>query len=126
MSKIIGSSPLFFVRNLAASVDHYHEVLGFTRPTLWGDPPNFAIPQRDGFSVMLSETEGVEIAPNGRLDQWDAYFWCTGLDALYHELEANGANVVYAPVDRPLYGMREFAVKDIDGYMLAFAEDSGA
>ncbi len=126
MSKIIGSSPLFFVKDLLASVDYYHDVLGFSRPQLWGDPPGFAIPARDEFRVMLSQVEGEEISPNGRFDQWDAYFWCDGLDALFREFEQNGANIAHAPVDRPLYGMREFAVKDIDGYMLAFAEDTAS
>ena len=126
MSKIIGSCPLLFVNDLLASVDHYHDVLGFSRPQMWGDPSGFAIPERDGFSVMLSQIEGDEIAPNGRFDQWDAYFWCHDLEALFREFESNGANIVHAPVERPLYGMREFAVKDIDGYMLAFAEDTNS
>jgi hypothetical protein len=126
MSKIIGASPLFFVRNLPPRWITTTRFSDSRDPRCGGIRRTSPSPSVTGFSVMLSEAEGVEIAPNGRLDQWDAYFRCSGLEELYHELEANGANIVHAPVDRPLYGMREFAVKDIDGYMLAFAEDAGA
>ena len=128
MSKIVASSPHFLVSDLPASVDYYHAVLGFSRPPLYGDPPGFAMPARDGFVVMLNQAEGADagekISPNGNLGEWDAYFWSTEVDDLFREFERNGANVAYAPVDRPLYGMCEFAVKDPDGYMLVFAADS--
>jgi hypothetical protein len=34
MTKLIASSPFFFVKDLIASVDYYHQVLGFSRPDL--------------------------------------------------------------------------------------------
>lgn len=123
MSKIIASCPHFFVKDLRAAVDHYHEVFGFTKPSLWGDPPGFAMPSRDGFIVMLNQVDDIEPRPNGLKDCWDAYFWCVGVDELFEDFRRRGATVAYEPADQELYGMREFAVRDLDGYLLAFAED---
>ena len=32
---------------------------------LWGDPPSFAMPSKDGFVIMLSYEEGKAPRPNG-------------------------------------------------------------
>jgi hypothetical protein len=67
---------------------------------------------------MLSEVaDKARIRPNesdGGL--WDA-------DALFTKFTAKGAVVAYPPVDRGLYDNREFAIRDLDGYMIASAHD---
>jgi uncharacterized glyoxalase superfamily protein PhnB len=45
----------------------------------------------------------------------------TNVDELYRELTQKGAAVVYVPVVQP-YGMKEFAVRDPNGYVLGFGE----
>ena len=56
------TAPFFVVRNLKESVEYYHRVLGFNLPELWGEPPTFAMPSRDGFIFMLYQAEeGVEV-----------------------------------------------------------------
>lgn len=50
---LIGIAPYFMVRDLARALNYYCDVLGFARPHLWGEPPTSAMPQRDGFVVML-------------------------------------------------------------------------
>ena len=72
---LIGSAPYFVVSDLAASLDYYCDVLGFNRPPLWGEPPTFAMPDRDGFIFMLKQVEdSSNIQPNRTRDgYWDAY-----------------------------------------------------
>lgn len=122
MSRLLGVCPHFLVSDLGRSLDYYVDVLGFDRPPLWGDPPVFAMPQRDGFIVMLNQADGLTPRPGGE-GTWDAYFWCDDADALYAEVKARGAIVLHPPEDRADYGNREFAVRDPDGYVLAFASD---
>jgi uncharacterized glyoxalase superfamily protein PhnB len=50
------------------------------------------------------------------------FFWVNDVDALYTELAGKAAAVVYAPVIQP-YGMKEFAVRDPNGYVLGFGQD---
>ena len=54
--KIIASAPHFFVTDLMKSLDFYVDVLDFEKPRLWGEPPNFAMPRKDGYIVMLNHT----------------------------------------------------------------------
>ena len=119
-----GTAPYFVVQDVVKSVEYYHKVLGFDSPKLWGQPPTFAMPARDGFAFMLKQAEaGTTIVPNRDQDgYWDAYVWVNDVDALFSELSANGAIVDYEPHIQADYNMKEFAVKDLDGYVIAFGQ----
>ena len=52
---INGTAPLFNVVSVVRSAEFYREVLGFTIPGFWGEPPEFCMPERDGFVIMLAE-----------------------------------------------------------------------
>ena len=121
--KIQASSPHFFVSDLTRSVRFYVDVLGFDEPRLWGEPPCFAMPSRDGFIVMLNQADGKTPRPNGLSDCWDAYFWCDCIDQLHETLISHDADIVHGPEVREYYGMKEIGVRDPDGYMLVFAHD---
>lgn len=121
--RIEASCPHFFVRDLRRSVRFYVDVLGFDEPDLWGEPPSFAMPSRDGFVVMLAESPDFEPSPNGRRDCWDAYFWVDEVDGFYESLLSREVDIVHGPEVRDLYGMKELGIRDPDGYMLVFAED---
>lgn len=123
--RIRSSAPHLFVSDVIRSVDWFVDVLGFDRPTLWGDPPEFAMPKRDGFIVMLQQCPEVAVAPHGAADCWDAYFWIEDVDDYCAELRDRGAEIAEGPVDRPHYGMRELTVRSPDGHLLVFAEDIG-
>ena len=123
MSEIIASSPHFLVRDVVSAGQYYEEKLGFSVPEYWGDPPAFAMPHRDRFIVMLNQVDRLQPAPNGNESIWDAYFWCTGVDALFAEFETAGALIEHGPENRAGYGMREIGVRNLDGYFLVFAED---
>ncbi|MDA0840008.1 MAG: VOC family protein [Planctomycetota bacterium] len=128
MSKLIGSSPLFHVSDVEKSANHYREVFGFDYSKIWGEPPCFCMPRLDGFIVMLSQVDDAsKIKTNGALDgtgeTWDAYFWCDDAYALFDEFRSKGAEIAYEPIHRDYYGMMEFAVRDGDGYTLAFGQD---
>jgi len=124
-NRIVSSCPLFLVQNLQRSLDFYCDKLGFSRPKLWGDPPGFAMPDLDGFIIMLSQTEdSTKIRPNGQYkDTWDAYFWVKNAQQLYEEWKSKNVDFGYKPERKEQYGMLEFTVRDPDGYLIAFASD---
>ena len=123
MKKIVASSPHLLVKDVVVAGSYYEQKLGFTSAEYWGDPPTFAMLHRDNFIVMLNQVDRLPPNPNGREDVWDAYFWCTGVDELHEEFARSGARIYHEPVNREAYGMREMAVRDIDGYLLVFAEN---
>ena len=52
---------------------------------------------------------------------WDVFYWVEGLDALRADLVKRGAKLAY-DLTLQQYGMREFAVRDLDGHVLGFGE----
>ena len=123
--QIRGIAPVFLVRDVIRARDYYADKLGFRTPRMWGDPPTFCIPQRDGMELMLNQVGADdEFQPNSRFDgRFSAYFWVRDADALHAEFEAAGADIVCPLEDQP-YGMREFQVRDPDGHLLGFGHDT--
>jgi len=63
------------------------------------------------------------ITPNEKQGgTWYGVFLVDDADALHAELSANGADVVYGPMIQESYQMKEFAVRDPEGYVLGFGE----
>ena len=96
-------APLFFVRDVVAASEYYVRALGFTQPPYWGDPPAFAMPERDGVVFMLKRAErgdpirsnNPEPAASG--GPWDAYVWVDDARTLHAEMATAGAEVAYGP-----------------------------
>ena len=58
--------PLLKVHDLQRAIRFYCDVLGFREPSMWGDPPCFAMLNRNGLDLMLSLAEKPEhVHPNG-------------------------------------------------------------
>lgn len=122
--QFIGSAPYFLVTDLHKSVDYYCNCLGFDRPELWGNPPDFAMPSRDGYIFMLKQAKNPsEVSSNAQKNHyWDAYIWVNDADALFAEYQKNGAEIHYDICIQQDYDMKEFAIEDPDGYVIAFGQ----
>lgn len=126
--QILGIAPYFLVRDVVKAAEYYRHALGFNYSRFWGVPPSFCMPCRDGAIVMLSQTQDESIIrPNAqarRDESWDAYVWVKDANALYAEVKSRGAIIAYEPLLQEEYGNREFGVRDLDGYLLAFGSDA--
>lgn len=121
--RVLSTTALFVVADLERSIDFYCGKLGFGEPGVWGEPPCFAMLNRDGFDLMLSlgETPG-HVRPNGPDHVWDLYIKVDDLGAEAAALRASGMALDREPSDTE-YGMRELEVVDPDGYRVCLAED---
>ena len=122
--QLLGSAPVLFVKDLLVSVDYYVKVLGFKQPQLWGDPPGFAMPDRDGMIVMLSRQDNHRLI-HPKESIWDAYFWVSDAKSLHEEFKDKGARFRQELMVKEHYGNLEFSVEDPDGYVLSFGQESG-
>jgi catechol 2,3-dioxygenase-like lactoylglutathione lyase family enzyme len=114
---LVGAATIFSVRDLAASVAHYRDVLGFTVTFQYGEPAFYACLCRDEVAIHLRA--GTRWNPgNGAI----AVF-VKDVDALHAELIARGAKVLKPPQDYD-YGMRDFDVTDPDGNQLTFGMET--
>ena len=59
------------------------------------------------------------------MKEWDAYFWCEGLDEYCLGLNEKEATFIHEIEERAYYGVRELAAVDSDGQMIVLAEDMG-
>jgi catechol 2,3-dioxygenase-like lactoylglutathione lyase family enzyme len=104
--------PGLAVTDLMATVEFYTSKLGFTLGFTWGDPPGFAGVNLGEVQVFLSTGTP---SPQGA----DVFFVVGDADELYAFHRANGVEVVEEIGDRE-YGLRDYAVRDPNGYRLAF------
>ena len=110
--------PLLRTADLKGSVAFYTAVLGFTLDAFeeeWG----WASLRRDGIEVMLAAPNAHEPFERPSFTG-SLYFRCDDVDAAWQILE-DRAEVVY-PLESFDYGMREFAVRDNNGYLLQFGQ----
>lgn len=127
MTRFTSVTPNLVVRNIAASLVFYRDVLGFTINMSVPDaPPHvFVGLERDGVPVFLNDVRAAaqdfpamaSTPPGGTATM---FFIVTDVDAL-HALVAPKASVVM-PLKTQFYGMREFAVTDPDGHVITFAQ----
>jgi uncharacterized glyoxalase superfamily protein PhnB len=112
--------PMLRTRDLHATLKFWQEYLGFTCAGL-SEADGWASLCRDRVSVMVA-------LPNAHLPfdrpafTGSFYFTVDDVAALWADLK-DRARVAY-PMEEFEYGMREFAIYDNNGYMLAFGTPS--
>ncbi|MEO6847250.1 MAG: VOC family protein [Chthoniobacterales bacterium] len=114
-------APIFLVKDVVKSAEYYRDFLGFSFDRFWGEPPDFVVLKRGGITIMLNSDEGnvKQSNPNHRTDadvRWDAYITAPNADVLHDEFQKKGV-VVRVIADAP-YGLRDFEIQDLDGYIL--------
>jgi predicted enzyme related to lactoylglutathione lyase len=107
-----GAVPILRVRDLAASVDHYARVLGFSVD--WHDRGIMAGVSRGKCHIMICE--GDQGHPGG----W-VWIGVSDAGALENELIARGAKIRHPATNYPW--AFEMQVEDIDGNVLRFGSD---
>jgi catechol 2,3-dioxygenase-like lactoylglutathione lyase family enzyme len=100
------------VSNVRAAVEFYAEKLGFESAFMQGDPPSFAGVNLDRAQVFL---ERGTPSPKG----CSVYFVVSDADELHEFHRSKGVQIVQALDDRP-YELRDYTVRDLDGYHLTF------
>ncbi len=112
---MVGAATVFVVSDIARSIEHYREVIGFTVAFQYGTPTFYACLCRDEVSLhLLAAHRTNRLAGNGGI-----CIFVADVDAVYSELATRGAKVLKPPQDYA-YGMREFDIVDLDGNQLIF------
>jgi hypothetical protein len=121
MAKLTGVAPILLVKDVVASADYFRNCVGFEHE-LFGDPPTFAICNRDGIALMFAQCDEPPPPHWKILDKmWNAYFWVDNADGLYAELIDKGAKIDYS-IYNTSYGVREFGIQDLDDHDIAFGQ----
>lgn len=119
--KLAGAATVFVVKDIAASIAHYRDVLGFTVTFEYGTPLFYACLCRDEVALHLLAAHRTGRLPgNGAI-----CVFVDDVDGIHAELATRGANVLKPPQDYD-YGMRDFDVVDLDGNQLTFGMANGS
>lgn len=121
---LTGHATVLLVEDVRRATDYYRDALGFDVELYDRIPDHYGYAQRDGCHVHFARFDGVTPRPNSEVvppDMFDAYFWVDDVDRLYGDVVERGAEVVHGPVDQG-YGLREFRIRDPNGYILAFGQ----
>lgn len=121
-------SPNLIAADVNKTVEYYTKTLGFN---LIASVPetgtyHWAMLMRDGITMMFQSLPSLQedlpqlkISSTGSLVTF--YIKVKGLDSLFESLK--GKADIAVDMRTTFYGAREFAIKDLDGYFLMFAED---
>lgn len=122
MSRFTAVAPVLLVSDVIASANYYRDKLGFSYDKLWGEPPDFCMVERDGLTIMLSQTEKAT-KPHWQIEHglWNVYLWVDDAEATYKELIARGATIDYELGPKP-YEVLEFGVRDLDDYDIGIGQ----
>lgn len=115
--KTHGSATTFQVSDLEASLKFYTTVLGFSERFRFGD---YAGVEHGEVQIHLS---GPGSTNKRQVGQGGIYIFCDDCDSYYQEIVARGGRAQAPPKDYE-YGMRDFALEDPDGNLLAFGQES--
>jgi uncharacterized glyoxalase superfamily protein PhnB len=116
-TKLEDIRPVLSVTDMEETVLFYCNVLGFeciSRMEGW------AALRKDQVELMISLPNAHEPFEKPTLTG-SLYFNTTGVDALWEQIK-DKARVVY-PIENFFYGMREFAIRDNNGYILQFGQE---
>jgi catechol 2,3-dioxygenase-like lactoylglutathione lyase family enzyme len=123
-ARILRQSAILFASDLPASIAYWQSKLGFDKYGIFGEPPRFAIMERDDTFAMLKQApKGHAIVPYWKISEglWNAYFWVDDIAALFEEMRSRGATIDYGLCDQP-YDVREFGVRDPDDQDIGFGQ----
>jgi len=118
-AKLIGIAPQLVVADVNATASYYQHVLGFTLIGLVGEPPVYAMVERDGFQVHFAKSDVGDIRRNKdyRSISHDLIIWVPEIDDFFEEVKSKNAKITEGIVQR-VYGSREFVIEDIDGHRI--------
>ena len=114
--------PFFIVTDIAASLRHYCDGLGFEcRFASPDEEPFFALVGRGQAQIMLKDV-GVAPMSNPKRHKdapWDTFIYCVDPEALAAEIIGRGAKL-HTTITTRDDGLHGFEVADPDGYVCFF------
>jgi uncharacterized glyoxalase superfamily protein PhnB len=120
-------SPTLAVRDMKKTIDFYKNSLGFRIGMLFpdADNPEYADLSKDGMVLMFIPAANLGIVNDEKLGAGvNLYMEIDGdIDEYYAELKEKGVEIAVDIKDEP-FGIRDFTVKDINGYQLTFNRPS--
>lgn len=116
--EFVGVGPVIPVPDVEAAVVYYCKELGFDRDFVIGDPPDHGSVTRGRAGIQFTSPVAGFSADD--YPGW-IYFFVESIDSLAEGYEQRGIAFTQ-PLGTREHGMREFEIKDLNGYRLRFGQ----
>jgi catechol 2,3-dioxygenase-like lactoylglutathione lyase family enzyme len=110
------SEAIFAVADVPQTIRFYCDVLGFSNEWLWGNPPDFGGVKFGKVSLMFCLQPKLTASIEGH----QHFFRTEDIEGLYNQHKSAGAPITRDIENKP-WGVREYIVRDLNGYNLRFA-----
>lgn len=120
--KLKSLRPMLETADLRQTIKFYTEVLGFKCNALYPDQENpfWANLYRDDVEIMFTVRSEHSIFEKPVMTG-SLYFNPDNVDEMWEQLKDQAA--IEYPIENFDYGMREFAIRDCNGYVLQFGQE---
>lgn len=120
--KLKNVTPMLEATNLRQTVEFYSELLGFEIIGSFPDAenPGWVCMKKDDVVLMFTARNAHSKVETTTMTG-SLYFYPTNVDEVWEQLK-DKATVVY-PIENFDYEMREFAIRDCNGYLLQFGQE---
>lgn len=118
-------TPMLAVSDLSRTIGFYTNRLGFRLINSFGDPPVWCMLKRDGVELMFNAPPRGDVerdVPRKSKDYQIFYIYPDDIEALHAQLKRDGVAVTDMRVT--VYAMKEFELRDPDGYWLWFGQET--
>jgi uncharacterized glyoxalase superfamily protein PhnB len=119
MAKLFHMRPMLWVDDVKATIDWYVKTLDFEEGN-YVETWQWSVVKKDDVLIMLAKPNE-HTAYDGPKFTGSLYINTDDVDSLWKKLKGN--SYIYYGLDNFEYGMREFAIKDCNGYILQFGQD---
>lgn len=124
--KLSSLTPMLETNDVGQTIRFYENVLGFSCSGKFPDDgqPTWASLCRDGIEIMFSarnEHRAETAAFAQPMLTGSLYLKTDDVDALWEQIK-DKVTIEY-PIESFAYGMREFAMRDCNGYLLQFGQE---
>ena len=121
--------PILAVSDVPATVQYWHQTLGFPVKWTWGEPPNHGGVSWNGVAIQFSLNPDLASVSKGNA----IFITAKRLEALYEFHQTKKVEIVEVLENKP-WGLASYTVRELNGYYLVFAgspipdqkENSGA
>jgi uncharacterized glyoxalase superfamily protein PhnB len=118
--KLYNLRPILWVNDVRATIDWYVNTLGFEEAN-YIEKWNWGQVIKDGIRIMFGKPQ--ELLKHGKSEfTGSLYFNVDDVESLWQKFKDSPS--VYYPLETFEYEMKEFAIKDINGYILQFGQDT--
>jgi len=122
--KLTNLIPMLETKNLPETIKFYTENLGFICDGIYPNngEPCWANLKKDAVSIMFStgSTGNCHATTEKPIMTGSLYLYPDNVDEIWEQLK-DKVTIEY-PIENFEYGMREFAIKDCNGYLIQFGQ----